>query len=147
MATEDSRQLPEVHFPGSAFPSSHVAASVAAAYCALRFQRTIGYVVAALTVGLAIGAVYGGLHYGTDILAGSFVGGLAVGISVLSMKPSSTPKQVMVPAFDGTPVKVAVMRARMQQHSARRSRPLRPSREVLPERPPEGDVSSSEEER
>lgn len=60
---------------GTAFPSSHVAASVVAALCALRWQRIVGLVVTVLTLGLAVGAVYGGYHYGVDVLAG-FVTGL-----------------------------------------------------------------------
>ena len=66
---------------GTAFPSSHVAASVVAALCALRHQRRTGLVVAILTVGLAIGAVYGGYHYGVDIVAGALTGLSAFAIS------------------------------------------------------------------
>jgi len=59
---------------GTAFPSSHVAASVVATLCALSFQRRLGIVVAALTVGLTLGTVYGGFHYGVDALAGVALG-------------------------------------------------------------------------
>lgn len=59
---------------GTAFPSSHVAASVVAALCALTFQRTLGVVVSVLTLGLALGTVYGGFHYGVDALAGAAAG-------------------------------------------------------------------------
>lgn len=59
---------------GTAFPSSHVAASVVAALCALTFQRGIGIVIFVLTLGLALGTVYGGFHYGVDALAGAVVG-------------------------------------------------------------------------
>lgn len=59
---------------GTAFPSSHVAASVVAALCALTFQRRIGTVVSVLTLGLALATVYGGFHYGVDALAGAAVG-------------------------------------------------------------------------
>jgi membrane-associated phospholipid phosphatase len=59
---------------GTAFPSSHVAASVVASLCALQFQRPVGIVVSALTVGLALGTVYGGFHYVLDALAGGIVG-------------------------------------------------------------------------
>ncbi len=55
---------------GTAFPSSHVAAALVAAVCAVRFQRGVGVVVAVLTAGLALGAVYGGYHYAVDVLAG-----------------------------------------------------------------------------
>ena len=59
---------------GTAFPSSHVAASVVAALSALRFQRRVGAVVAVLATGLAVGAVYGGYHYAVDVLAGAAIG-------------------------------------------------------------------------
>jgi membrane-associated phospholipid phosphatase len=59
---------------GTAFPSSHVAASVVASLCALRFQRPVGVVVSVLTAGLALGTVYGGFHYAVDALAGGIVG-------------------------------------------------------------------------
>lgn len=59
---------------GTAFPSSHVAASVVASLAALRYQRQVGIVVAVLTVGLAVGAVYGGYHYLVDVLVGAIVG-------------------------------------------------------------------------
>ncbi|MEP6999556.1 MAG: phosphatase PAP2 family protein [bacterium] len=62
---------------GTAFPSSHVAASVVAALCALRDQKRVGVVVAVLAAGLALGAVYGGYHYAVDVLAGVATGLLA----------------------------------------------------------------------
>ncbi len=59
---------------GTAFPSSHVAASVVASLCALRSQPRVGVVVSVLTVGLTLGTVYGGFHYLVDALAGLVVG-------------------------------------------------------------------------
>jgi membrane-associated phospholipid phosphatase len=59
---------------GTAFPSSHIAASEVSALCALVFQRKLGIVVSMLTVGLALGTVYGGFHYGVDALAGAALG-------------------------------------------------------------------------
>ena len=59
---------------GTAFPSSHVAAAVVASFCALAFQRRLGNVVTVLTVGLALGTVYGGFHYGVDALVGAGLG-------------------------------------------------------------------------
>jgi membrane-associated phospholipid phosphatase len=62
---------------GTAFPSSHIAASVVASLCALQFQRAVGVLVALLTVGLALGTVYGGFHYAVDGIAGVVVGVVA----------------------------------------------------------------------
>ena len=59
---------------GAAFPSSHVAVAVTQALLALRHQPRLGRWVAALAVGLGCGAVYGGFHYGVDVLAGAAVG-------------------------------------------------------------------------
>jgi membrane-associated phospholipid phosphatase len=62
---------------GTAFPSSHVAASVVATLCALRTQPRVGILLAVLTVGLALGTVYGGFHYAVDALVGAAVGAAA----------------------------------------------------------------------
>lgn len=62
---------------GTAFPSSHVAASVVAALCALQHQRRIGVAAAVIALGLTIATVYGGFHYAVDALAG-----LVLGLSV-----------------------------------------------------------------
>jgi membrane-associated phospholipid phosphatase len=59
---------------GTAFPSSHLAASVVASLCAIQFQRRVGVMIALLTVGLALGTVYGGFHYAVDGIAGVIVG-------------------------------------------------------------------------
>jgi membrane-associated phospholipid phosphatase len=63
---------------GAAFPSSHVAVAVTQALLALRHQPRAGRWVAAIAVGLACGAVYGGFHYGVDVLAGALVGAAAI---------------------------------------------------------------------
>jgi membrane-associated phospholipid phosphatase len=76
---------------GTAFPSSHVAASVVASLCALRFQRPLGVAVAASTVGLALGTVYGGFHYAVDALAGGIVGFAAWGTANALWRALSTP--------------------------------------------------------
>jgi hypothetical protein len=59
---------------GTAFPSSHVAASVVSSLCALAFQRRVGVIATAATVGLTLATVYGGFHYAVDALAGVAVG-------------------------------------------------------------------------
>ena len=59
---------------GTAFPSSHVAIALAQSLSTLRWRRTLGIWVTGTTALLAIGAVYGGFHYPTDVLAGTVVG-------------------------------------------------------------------------
>ena len=61
---------------GAAFPSSHVGVSVVATIVCWRWLRPIAPVVALLTLGLAVGAVYGGFHYGIDMIAGAALGAL-----------------------------------------------------------------------
>lgn len=60
---------------GTAFPSSHVAVSVAQSVLAIRyFGARGGAVVAVTAAGLAAGAVYGGFHYAVDVVAGILLG-------------------------------------------------------------------------
>lgn len=59
---------------GTAFPSSHVAASVVASLCAIQFQRRVGIILAVATALLTAGTVYGGFHYAIDALAGMITG-------------------------------------------------------------------------
>jgi membrane-associated phospholipid phosphatase len=59
---------------GAAFPSSHVAASVAAAFAASRGSRRMGLVLMVPTVLLTVGVVYCQMHYAVDALAGFAVG-------------------------------------------------------------------------
>ncbi len=58
---------------GAAFPSSHVAAAVVAALCALRYWRPLGLLLTPLTVGLVLSVVYGQFHYAVDAVAGLIV--------------------------------------------------------------------------
>jgi membrane-associated phospholipid phosphatase len=67
---------------GTAFPSSHVAASVVSSLCAMQYQRRVGLVVAFVTAALTIATVYGGFHYAVDALVGVILGGLAWVVSV-----------------------------------------------------------------
>lgn len=59
---------------GTAFPSSHVAVSVAQAVALGRVAPRLAWVVGPTTALLALGAVYGGYHYGVDAIAGAVVG-------------------------------------------------------------------------
>jgi membrane-associated phospholipid phosphatase len=76
---------------GTAFPSSHVAASVVASLCALRFQPRVGIAVALFTLGLTLATVYGGFHYGVDVFAGLMVGVLAWLAATALWRAMSTP--------------------------------------------------------
>ena len=59
---------------GAAFPSSHMAIAVIQTVAAFRFLPRAAPVVLLATVGLGVGAVYGGFHYATDMIAGALTG-------------------------------------------------------------------------
>ena len=75
---------------GAAFPSSHAAVSVAASIAALRFQPRVGALVALCTALLLVGAVYGGFHYGIDMIAGAVVG---LGVGVAAVRATAGPSR------------------------------------------------------
>jgi membrane-associated phospholipid phosphatase len=66
---------------GTAFPSSHVAVATVQSVLAFRWSKGAGWVLSTLTAGLGVGAIYGGFHYGVDVLAGAAVG-LVIGITL-----------------------------------------------------------------
>lgn len=55
---------------GTAFPSSHVAAALVAALAAWAGWRALGALLLPASVMLALGTVYGQLHYAVDAIAG-----------------------------------------------------------------------------
>lgn len=59
---------------GAAFPSSHVAATVAAAIAGWLGSRKLGVILAIPTILLTIGVVYCQMHYAVDALAGVVLG-------------------------------------------------------------------------
>ena len=59
---------------GAAFPSSHVAAALAATLAAWRASRRLGLILLVPTMLLTVGVVYCQMHYGVDSLAGLVVG-------------------------------------------------------------------------
>ena len=65
---------------GAAFPSSHVAATVAAVLSAARGSKTLGWALALPTVLLTVAVVYCQMHYGVDALAGLLVGGIVAAV-------------------------------------------------------------------
>jgi membrane-associated phospholipid phosphatase len=66
---------------GAAFPSSHVAAAVAATITAVRISPRMGLVLVPATVLLTIGVVYCQMHYGVDALAGLVMGGVVAAVA------------------------------------------------------------------
>jgi membrane-associated phospholipid phosphatase len=71
---------------GAAFPSSHVAVSMVQSVMMLRHHRKAGLVISAASLLLALGAVYGGFHYGVDVLAGAATGGLIAATTILGAR-------------------------------------------------------------
>ena len=66
---------------GAAFPSSHVAAAVAAMLSAARGSKGLAWAMALPTVLLTVAVVYCQMHYGIDAVAGLLVGAVvAAGI-------------------------------------------------------------------
>jgi membrane-associated phospholipid phosphatase len=63
---------------GTAFPSSHVAASLVAAVCAWRHWRALGAILVPAAVLLSLATVYCQFHYGVDALAGAVVASVAL---------------------------------------------------------------------
>jgi membrane-associated phospholipid phosphatase len=59
---------------GAAFPSSHVAATVAAALSSWRGSKGLAWALALPTVLLTISVVYCQMHYGVDAMAGLLIG-------------------------------------------------------------------------
>lgn len=58
---------------GTAFPSSHIAASWCAVFILLPTHRRLALLLAPVAIGLAFGTVYGQFHYGIDAIAGAVV--------------------------------------------------------------------------
>lgn len=64
---------------GTAFPSSHVAASVSALLGTWRDARRAFWILLLPVTALVLGTVYGRFHYGVDALAGLLVAAVAFG--------------------------------------------------------------------
>jgi membrane-associated phospholipid phosphatase len=67
---------------GAAFPSSHVAVSFAQAALAFSLTPRFAPAILLLSIGLAVGAVYGGFHYATDAVCG-----LLFGLALFALAP------------------------------------------------------------
>ncbi len=66
---------------GTAFPSSHVAASLVASVAALRSHRPMGVILLLFSVLLTVSTVYGQFHYAIDAIGGVFMALLIVSIA------------------------------------------------------------------
>ncbi|MGK7311161.1 MAG: phosphatase PAP2 family protein [Candidatus Longimicrobiales bacterium M2_2A_002] len=64
---------------GAAFPSSHVGLAAVQTVSAARYAPKAAPLLGVLTVGIALGAVYGGFHYAVDVTAG-LVAGVLLGL-------------------------------------------------------------------
>ena len=71
---------------GTAFPSSHVGVAAAISLTLLRYAPRIGVVTLATTALLALGAVYAGFHYATDVCVGAAFG-LAAAAGLAAARP------------------------------------------------------------
>jgi membrane-associated phospholipid phosphatase len=67
---------------GAAFPSSHVAGTVATTLAALRYARPLGLALAPLTLAVALSTVYLGYHHGLDPVAGIVWGALSAWVGL-----------------------------------------------------------------
>jgi membrane-associated phospholipid phosphatase len=76
---------------GAAFPSSHVAATVAAAISAGRGSKELAWILALPTVLLTVAVVYCQMHYGVDAVAGLLVGAIVAAI-VGRLDPAAEPE-------------------------------------------------------
>ena len=89
---------------GAAFPSSHVAAAVVAAVCALRYWRRLGLVLAPFTLGLVLSVVYGQFHYAVDAVAGLIVAGAVLASQyIYGAEPAAAPASVAEREFETGP--------------------------------------------
>ena len=78
---------------GAAFPSSHVAAALAASLAAWRSSRGLGLLLMMPTLLLTLGVVYCQMHYGVDALGGVAVGFLVTWLVNKSVSGKSESRQ------------------------------------------------------
>ena len=65
-----------------------MAITVCQAIVQLRYHPPIGLLVTLISVGIGVGAVYGGFHYAIDMLTGAIVGLAVGGITLMLRAPS-----------------------------------------------------------
>ncbi len=82
---------------GAAFPSSHASVSVVQTLVAWRTQPRVALVLTVLTIGLALGAVYGGFHYLIDVVAGATTGVVIAWLVLFRTQIASRLRKVATP--------------------------------------------------
>jgi membrane-associated phospholipid phosphatase len=70
---------------GAAFPSGHVAVSIAQTIACARHLPRLAPVLAVFAVGIGVSTVYGGFHYLVDALAGALVGSVGACAALYGM--------------------------------------------------------------
>ncbi len=111
---------------GTAFPSSHVAAAVVAWMMCRRTLPRLAPWVLVLSVGVFIGTVYGGFHYGADALAGLLAG---IVLAQLGPRLHTALLGALGMAAPGVPVQAP---PRLPQHRPGRERLSAPEQPASP---------------
>jgi len=84
---------------GTAFPSSHIAASLSAVLAAGREDRRWLWILIIPEIALAVGTVYGRFHYGIDAIVGVLVGFAIVWRVPAAMRALGTGNPVPPPGY------------------------------------------------
>ncbi len=63
---------------GGCMPSSHVAVALVILVYSLKYVRKLGLILLPITIGLALGTVYGRFHYVSDVVVGAAIGTLMI---------------------------------------------------------------------
>lgn len=74
---------------GGCMPSSHVAVALVVMIYAIRYTRTLSWVLTLVVISLFAGTVYGRFHYFLDVVAGILVGLLALFMCEKFLTPKS----------------------------------------------------------
>jgi membrane-associated phospholipid phosphatase len=76
---------------GGAFPSTHVAGSMAVLFSSYRFAPRIGYWLTPLVLSISVATVYGRYHYVMDVFAGILMAAIGCWIGAKLSGKSNTP--------------------------------------------------------
>jgi membrane-associated phospholipid phosphatase len=87
---------------GTAFPSSHVAVACAQSVLAVRHFGARGAIVPVVTLGLALGAIYGGFHYAVDVVAGAALGISTVIAGLWMLRSGGGQAKAIAPTYPGS---------------------------------------------